>query len=222
MAHVNFDVFLLRHWQLFICVTALMLLTGCSSVTDKQASNKETYQLMPLLSVPKNLQNRLWLDKFTFSFTGENSQLRNKFSQQDMLLQTELTEQGVNIAAMSFSGIILAQAQWKKGTQQVTSELGVASNFDAKKVLHDLQLVNWPMISLKQALRAGFTVEEQINSDINGFSKIRHFYHNGQAIIIVHYKKPAQGLEVEFEQLTYGYRLMITRLTDEDILGSVH
>jgi len=226
MTNVNSSVFLLKQWQRCIFIVTLILFTGCSSVVDQGAPKGQTYQLIPLLPVPDNLQNRLWLEKFTFTFTGDNALLRNQFSQQDMLLQTELTEQGVNIAAMSFSGIMLAQARWEQDKQQVFSELGLAKKFDAKKVLHDLQLVNWPLVMIKQALMEDFTVEEKINSDnngdSNGDSKTRHFYHHGQAIIIVHYQKTAQGLAVTFEQLALGYRLMITRLTDEEIVSSIH
>jgi hypothetical protein len=222
MESVNFVSLLQSYWQRFICITALILLTGCASVDEKPELNKKNDQIIPLLPVPKNLQNRVWLEKFSFSFTGENAQLRNKFAPKDMLLQTELTEQGINIAAMSFSGIMLAQAQWQKDKQQVTSELGLASKFDAKKVLHDLQLVNWPLATLKKTLGADFIVEEQINSGISDFNKTRRFYHHDQAIIIIHYKESAQGLVVNFEQLTYAYRLIITRITDESILDSIH
>lgn len=221
MVNANSACFLVRKGLGIVLLMLFILLTGCSSVTDKQIASKQAHQLIPLLPVPNDLQNRLWLEKFTFSFTGDNSLLLNKIPRQDMLLQTELSEQSINIAAMSFSGIMLAQAQWQKDTQEVSSELGLASKFDAKKVLHDLQLVNWPLVMIKQNLMAGFTVKEQINNDINGYSKTRHFYHHGQGIIIVHYQKKAQGLEVSFEQLAQGYRLMITRLTDEIIPSPV-
>jgi len=224
---VNFACFMLKQWQHFIIIMGLILFTGCSTVAEKQVNSKQVYQLMPLLPVPESLQNRLWLEKFTFSLTGENSLLRNEISQQDMLLQTELTENGINIAAMSLSGIMLAQAQWQKDKQQVDSELGLAKKFDTKKVLHDLQLVNWPLDMLRPALKAGFMVEEQkiedqINSDVNGSSKTRHFYHHGQEIIIVHYQKTDQGLAVSFEQIAQGYRLIITRLTDEIIPNPIN
>lgn len=216
-------------WQFFRVTTALLLISACSSITPNETAQESTSVLMDLQAVPEHLQNRVWLEKFNFSFMGDNAKLRNKFAQQDMLLQTELGQNGINLAAMSFTGIMLAQAQWQQDHQQVHSELGLAKNFDAKKILHDLQLVNWPISLIQKGLFTGFTVNDQINTNdrvVSGgiasntlSNKTRRFYRNEQEIIIVQYQQTADGLIIKFEQLEQGYQLMINRLTDKSIVA---
>ncbi|PKI13868.1 DUF3261 domain-containing protein [Colwellia sp. 12G3] len=216
--------------KLLIMVSSLIFLTACSVLTQGSPShNANVYsKIMPLLPVPNALQNRVWLEKFTFSFdksTSSKSSSQNSakastdkvsgYAKQSMLLQTELSKQGINIAAMSFDGIPLAQASWHGGSQAVKSELTVAKHFDAKQVLHDLQIVNWPINSIAPALAKNMSVDEKIvPNSITGIKiKTRRFYHQGEVIIIIRY----QAKEISFEQLSAGYSLLITRLTDNDL-----
>ncbi|PKG82502.1 hypothetical protein CXF85_13545 [Colwellia sp. 75C3] len=222
----------LNKWvKLLFILLPLSLLTACSVFTLGSGNANVSTQLMPLLPVPADLQNRVWLEKFTFSFdntsSASNSISDNQgtandstekvsgYAKQSMLLQTELTEQGISIAAMSFDGIPLAQASWQSGSQSIKSELTVAKNFDAKQVLHDLQAVNWPIELITSALATNFSVDEQSVADPKtGIKiKIRHFYHQGEVIIIIRY----QQQDISFEQVSAGYRLLITRLTDNDL-----
>ena len=228
--------------RLLWILSSLSLLTACSvfSVGNHNNSGNVFTQIMPLLPVPSELQNRVWLEKFTFSFgasmsskssSSHGSQDEAKesadkvggYAKQSMLLQTELTEQGINIAAMSFDGIPLAQASWQSvnqngkqnGSQNVKSELNVAKDFDAKQVLHDLQIVNWPIKLIAPALAKNFSVDEQIVADAISGDKIktRRFYRQGEVIIIIRY----QAQDISFEQLSAGYRLIITRLSDNEL-----
>ncbi len=235
---VNALVKLNKSIKLLWILSSLSLLTACSAFPlESQINNANvSSQLIPLLSVPSELQNRVWLEKFTFSFNKanrisssspsasqgvakESAEKVGSYAKQSMLLQAELTEQGINIAAMSFDGIPLAQASWhsgnQNGKQSVKSELSVAKNFDAKQVLHDLQLVNWPITLIAPALAKNFSVDEQNTSDASTGDKIktRRFYHHGEVVIIIRYQAP----EISFEQLSAGYRLSITRLTDNDL-----
>jgi len=205
--------------KLIIVFTVLSCLSACSLLGQGDSKDKQvkvSSQFIPLLAVPSELQQRVWLEKFTFSL---NSHVGNKsadnYAKQSMLLQTELNAQGINIAAMSFDGIPLAQASWNSGGQKVTSELSVAKNFDAKQVLHDLQIVNWPINSLAPALAKSFSVDEQLSTDANTGkkTKTRRFYHQGEVIIIIRY----QAQEISFEQLNAGYSLTITRLSDDNL-----
>lgn len=232
--------------RLLWILSSLGLLTACSvfSVANHNNSGNVFTQIMPLLPVPSELQNRVWLEKFTFSFDASMSNKSSStsrsshrsqdeakesadkvggYAKQSMLLQTELTEQGINIAAMSFDGIPLAQASWQSvdqngkqnGSQNVKSELNVAKDFDAKQVLHDLQIVNWPIKLIAPALAKNFSVDEQIVADAISGDKIktRRFYRQGEVIIIIRY----QAQDISFEQLSAGYRLIITRLSDNEL-----
>lgn len=212
--------------KILVVILSSYLLSACSVFTDKgnETTSVVLSQVITLQPVPKNLQQRVWLEKFTFAFNNPiNGQKQEKqpadkisgYAIQSMLLQTELTEQGINIAAISFEGIPLAQASWQSISQSVKSELTVAKNFDAKQVLHDLQIVNWPIKLIAPALANNFSVDEQIVPDSSTGDKIktRRFYHQGEVIIIIRYQKQ----EISFEQLSAGYRLLITRLTDNDL-----
>ncbi len=201
---------------LFICI----LLPACSSFTSP-SDLKAVTKLFALQPVPASLQNKVWLEKFTFSLTNTNGQVTNKLSNdvvnESILLQTELTKESINIAAMTFAGIPLAQAKWQSDSRQVISEMTSAKHFDAAQVLHDLQSVNWPLALLRPVLGDGFSVSEEIIAGI----RTRHFYHDQQVIIIVCYQALEQGLSISFEQKSAGYHLAITRLSDT-VIPSKH
>ncbi len=196
--------------------TACSLLSSQSNVLENNAA-----RVLPLLPVPAEFQQKVWLEKFTFSLASdvidieEKANRVNRYAKQSMLLQTELSFEGINIAAMSFDGIPLAQASWKHGSQKVKSELTVAKNFDAKQVLHDLQIVNWPINIIAPALAKGFSVDEQDVTDAitDRKNKTRRFYHQGEVIIIIHYQEKT----IDFEQLSLGYQLSITRLNESHL-----
>ncbi len=196
----------------------LSQLSACSLLSQEQ-NNAHSARVMPLLPVPSEYQHKVWLEKFTFSLNKQASDISTNevtsYAKQSMLLQTELTDQGISIAAMSFDGIPLAQASWQQGSQLVKSELTVAKNFDAQQVLHDLQIVNWPVNIIAPALAQGFSVDERIVAEASTGrkNKIRRFYHQGEVIIIIHYQEKT----IDFEQLTLGYQLTITRLNDSDL-----
>ena len=206
--------------RFFILTVLLTQFTACSLLSPQSnaVQNKNFARVMPLLPVPEQFQQKVWLEKFTFSLAsdvvGIEEQVNkvNRYAKQSMLLQTELSLEGINIAAMSFDGIPLAQASWKHGSQKVKSELTVAKNFDAKQVLHDLQIVNWPINIIAPALAKGFSVDEQDVTDLitDRKNKTRRFYHQGEVIIIINYKESTIG----FEQLKLDYQLTITRLND--------
>lgn len=202
-------------WVLLLLIPLSLFLNGCSLVKKQQQKQQQEQQaeqafmLMPLLAIPVPLQNSVWLEKFTFSLTGNNTQPANKFVQQSMLLQSEFSQQEINIAAISFSGIPLAQAKWQVGSVQVETISGAAKNFNGEQVLHDMQITHWPIKTIRSALYANYRVEEQI---IAGF-KTRRFYHQAEVIIIISYQRN----NVTFEQKKRAYRIDITRLEDNPL-----
>lgn len=210
-----------------ILVLLSTLLNGCANVPVKSTAEGDFTQIMPLQPVPNALQNHVWLEKFTFTLTDKHAQLANTFAKKSMLLQTELSATGINLAAMSFSGALLAQASWLSGAQVVTSEIGLAKGFNAKQVLHDLQLANWPLADIEQNLLTGFTVSEHLVSESKTddlqivYSRIRRFIYHGEVFIIIRYTIPTseqQNQTIHFEQVSQGYQLIIERLADNALV----
>jgi len=211
--------------KLVLFFAGLSLLSACSLFSQDMNNGRGNIpvQFIPLLPVPSELQQKVWLEKFTFSLesygnNSSNTELAKNvrdYAKQSMLLQTEFSNDGINIAAMSFDGIALAQASWQTNAQTVKSELTVAKNFDAKQVLHDLQIVHWPISTIAPALVKGFSVDERVMLDGSDGSKIkiRRFHHLGEVIITIRY----QVENIIFEQLSAGYRLTITRLRDSKL-----
>ena len=182
-----------------------VMVTGCTSWGLSQRQTQEHYELFKLIPVPKHLQQRIWLDKFTITIKA----LPASKAKQSMLLQTELTKNGISIAAMSFSGIPLAQAQWSEMTQEISIDTNIAEQLDTKQVMQDLQSVNWPLAEIKNALKQGYSIEERTHKNV----KTRQFYFQENGLT----KKPIiiireQGNQINFQQLELGYQLEITRL----------
>ncbi|MGB0935864.1 MAG: DUF3261 domain-containing protein [Colwellia sp.] len=210
--------------SLFSCTSLLIQeQESLDSSTNNAASN---LMIMPLLAIPEHLQNKVWLEKFNFSMTNIE-----KTHKQSMLLQTELTAQHVNIAAMSFAGIPLAQARWKVGQQQVETQHSVDRSFNAKQVIHDLELTNWPIEKIRNALFAGFQVKEvtqqQNNHDGESLLISRSYYlvrannnetlseENKELVISINYNA---GI-THFVHHKAGYSLEIERLSDEQLVA---
>lgn len=196
--------------QLTLFRPAILLLLGvqlmsCSWLKSPQESaltQVANYPFFELMAVPESLQNRVWLDKFTISFNG----VAHEVAPQNMLLQSELRENTINIAAMSFTGIPLAQASWDETTQKLVSYNAVDRNFNPQQVIHDLQCVNWPLALIKNSLFAGFSVDEEIIDDV----KIRRFYFKQKLIV----KITNQANKISFDQIEQGYQISVLRLED--------
>lgn len=190
-----------------IVLTALLF--SCS-VKKADENNDYGQRIIRFQPVPQALENKLWLEQFDFAFTA--SHLANALAQlsnEAMLIQTELTAQGINLAAMTFAGVPLAQVNWQSDSQKVYTDMAAATHFDGQQVIHDLQLINWPKSTVSAALLPGFSFNE---SFVDGM-RTRRFYQDEQVIIIIRYQEQV----VSFEQKTIGYRLQIKRLTDTEL-----
>ena len=202
---LNYILLLLR--KLFLLAMAIIII-GCGSPMKsvlQEKSQLNSFVFFKLTPVPNALQNRIWLEKFSITFNGTPKQISPK----NMLLQTELTEYGLSIAAMSFEGIPLAQAQWNEKTGELLSDNSIDKKFNPKQVLQDLQSVNWPIQELRKTMFKGFTVDEKIANGV----RIRNFYHNNKIII----KIKEIAIKVNFEQIKLGYQISIIRLEDKSL-----
>ena len=189
-----------------------LFLMACSlpmSNKNQEHRLQNDYSFFNLMAVPSNLQNRVWLDKFTISFEGSLKVIEP----QSMLLQTELTEHSISIAAISFEGIPLAQANWNPKTQQIITDNSFDKNFNSKQVMHDIQSANWPLPQIMSSLHDGFTVTEEIKEDVN----VRKFYRNNKMILRI----TTQANKINFNQIEQGYQIIIIRLEDNLLSTSV-
>ena len=200
-----------QHWtntQLQLkCILLSLVLIGCSSLTPNGASNSKTNtKLFKLTSVPTTLVNKVWLEKFTIKAIGDlaNSPIAQSINQ-SMLLQTELDSAGINVAAMSFSGLPLAQASWQSQTNTTQTESSLSQSFDAERIIHDLQGVNWPLEVLQTVKNNGISISEEYTDGI----RQRQFYRNKKLIMRIRYL----AKKINVEQLEQGYHLEVIRLS---------
>ncbi|TPH12241.1 DUF3261 domain-containing protein [Litorilituus lipolyticus] len=197
-----------------IVMVSAVLLCACSSFSPLK-NDSDFLAIFPLQPVPQDLQNIVWLEKFTFDFVrAEQADERSTMANEAMLLQTELSAEAINIAAMSFSGVPLAQASWQTHSQNVTTQRFVAQYFNGQQVLHDLQAVNWPVAHLVKVLPKGYSLSETSSAG----KRTRRFYHKEQVIIIVRYQETEQGLNIHFEHKRAGYQLTISRLSETSLV----
>ena len=197
----------------FVLVLSMMLLStllfSCS-VKKPTENNGYGQRVIRFQPVPEALSNRVWLEQFDLSFNKSHlATVLAQLSNEAMLIQTELTPQGINLAAMTFAGVPLAQVSWQSDSQKVYTEMAAARHFDGQQVIHDLQLINWPKDIIKAALLPGFSFNESFHEGI----RTRRFYQGEQVIIIVRYQEQT----VSFEQKAIGYRLQINRLSDTEL-----
>lgn len=189
----------------YILLIGIILVTSCSSMNRYVPAKSQHFQLFKLIPVPEIWQNRVLLEKMKINIDGVN----NSKIPDEMLLQSELTPKGINIAAISLAGIPIAQAKWETSSSQVKTEINVPLPFDAQQVIHDLQSVKWPLRKIKPALLPGYTVEE----NQNGETKTRRYYYRNEPVIVIQ----QQAKQINFKQLKQGYQLTITSLSDNQL-----
>ena len=201
--------------SLWACLFSVLWLTACTHLASRNtggdSEHNSTVYIMPLLPVPAFLEDHVWLEDFSFSLTKQDNEKLAAMAKQNMLLQTEFTATGINLAAMSYSGALLAQASWHKSKQSVTSEIGLAKGFNAKQVMHDLQVSHWPIQQIEAALLHGVKVNEQLTTQ----GRTRTFHLQDEVLITIHYN--SQDNKVVFEQHRQGYQLTIQRLSNKSL-----
>jgi hypothetical protein len=81
------------------------------------------------------------------------------------------------------------------------------SQVRAEDVLEDTQLTLWPLAAIRQALPAGWTIEQQ------GLQ--RTLLLQGEPVMVINYSRPTPwDGKVELNNLRYHYRLTIESVSD--------
>ncbi len=164
-------------------------------------------QFFNLTSIPKQLQNRVWLERFTINISV------TKNIRQELLLQTEFTTNKINFVALSLEGLALIQASWNSQTQEFKVEklvnTPITSELDIKKIVHDLQAAHWPINKLKEALHSQYSV---VDSCIKGVN-IRQFFYKNKVILTIHEKAE----QVHFKYIDESYEIKLSRIKNSPL-----
>lgn len=151
------------------------------------------------MAVPSDLVGQSWLEKFTFDAVVERS----------MLVQTELTAQGINLVAMTFEGLPLLQASYQAETQNIVTESSLSLGLDPYQVFHDLQSVNWPLEQIRANLIKNITVSEKSCAG-DSKCKIRYYHRQQRLVRQIDYSDNV----VTLHDVEHNYTLNIIRLED--------
>jgi len=146
-----------------VLIFSVLLLSSCATHLDNvhriQLDDNIVYMLQP---IPKILLNTGILASFTVKQQGKENQF---------LMQVEMTQSRLLISGMTVEGLSLFSLDWH-------TELGTL-NYDKKiaiepqRVLAELQLALWPMMSISQGLAKGkLKVDKNNRREISALGEI--------------------------------------------------
>ena len=139
-----------------------LLVVGCSSAHRIDTVSLDHEIHYKLQAVPESLPKMSALQLVTVTRGDE---------QNTLLLQSERSEQQLNLVALTAQGISLfSLSLFKDGNYHVENHLpGI--NLYPSNMLADMQLATWPLINVKQGLLGASITQQQdarIISDLNG------------------------------------------------------
>lgn len=112
--------------------------------------------------------------------------------------QLEADAQTVNLAAFLL-GQTVARLSWNGVTMNETHSERAPDVVTPARILSDVQLAFWPAAAVRDGLPAGYSLLDE--------GPRRTVIHDGQPFVTV--SASADQSRVEFEHLTFGYRLTI-------------
>ena len=180
----------------FIKVTILgLIFFGLSScaVVDPSRSSNEFYQLQ---AIPLILQHEVFLESLTFK-VPDNRQL---------LTQIEINEVTLSLAAMTYSGLTIMQAQWheEKGLLNFSSQ--IFGKDMLLRIIRDIQLVKWPENAIKTGLLTGY----QLISRNQGVTISREIIKADQVVVSIIYTQK----KVVLTNFVENYELVIENVNE--------
>ena len=169
-----------------------LLLAACATHPTRSKVVLPVLQLAPsTLGRPLALQQRL-----EFAFDEQRREL-------DALLEADAQSVRLAVQALGRSGATLV---WDGATLQQTRADWLPAAVRGERVLDDLQFVHWPVAAIRDALPAGWSMDE-----VSGGG--RELRHGNRVWLRVSH--PAQNT-VEHENLAEGYRLMVRSVPLQD------
>lgn len=170
------------------CVLSVSLLTACAH----RAPGPAAVQLPALRLQPAALGTALALQqRLRFVFGTQQREL-------DALLEADAAEVRLAVQALGQSGVRL---QWDGRQLQQQRAPWLPAAVRGERVLDDLQFALWPLDAIREALPAGWTVEEQ--------GGVRQLKQGGTAWLI---STQSSVHTIRLENRAEGYRLDIETL----------
>ena len=186
-----------RSWQsvgLRACVLlAALALAACTTTPASQAPARLGLKLAPAsLGANISLQQHLTVER------------NGRIDQLDAAV--EIDPQHFNMVGLAFGQRVLS-LQYDGQTLQSWRHPMLPSQVRAEDVLEDTQLTLWPLAAIRQALPAGWTIEQ------HGLQ--RTLLLQGEPVMVINYSTPTPwDGKVELNNLRYHYRLTIESVSD--------
>ncbi|WP_158972322.1 DUF3261 domain-containing protein [Paraglaciecola sp. L3A3] len=174
-------------WSTLCLFCLTLLLNACQLLNISSArvalGENVFYQLQ---AVPSEFNGLISLQKLTVTREDETHQL---------LVQTELQNQQINMVGFSQSGLQLFQLSWQQGGALELSTNIMLPDIPAEQLLAYYQLSNWPVAKVKKGLQ-GIQLK---NNDKNnsrefliGQQLIFTVQQNNQQSLMIHYRDKYQ------------------------------
>jgi hypothetical protein len=146
------------------------------------------YQLQTL---PKTLQNRMFLETLTFK----------QEDQKTLLTQIETSKNSLSLGAMTFSGLPIIQARWHGIDGLVGFSSSIFDKSMVLRIIRDIQLVKWPDEDIKNGLLPGY---ELISFQNNMNESVKKIHNSDKTVVTIIYstKKIVLTNIIENYQLT--------------------
>ncbi|MEP1448375.1 MAG: DUF3261 domain-containing protein [Paraglaciecola sp.] len=180
-----------------LLLIAAMLLNACSNLHNPNTpiflDKHSQFNLQP---VPKTLWGHASLQKLMITTPQDKHEL---------LLQTELLPNQINMVGLSAAGLVLFKLSWsqEQGIQLKSNIL--AKDIDARVMLAYYQLANWPIQEIQlglQNLHINLSTNHQHRRDfMRGNALIFSMEHNTNSSLMNHY---LDGYQIKIETIKQG------------------
>ncbi len=151
-----------RSFVNYLLLAILTISLAACAITEKIEPVKPA-DFYTLQAVPTQLQNKTFVESLTFN----DDQARK------LLTQIETGQDTVNLAALTFSGVTVVQAQWHQQQGLVSFSSPVFEKEMIVRIIRDIQLVKWPEKNLVAGLTSGFQVSQFVSSNSSQVREIR-------------------------------------------------
>nr|ADU90646.1 hypothetical protein CCT_ORF03616 [Collimonas sp. MPS11E8] len=164
------------------------LLASCATTPASQAPARLGLKMAPAsLGANISLQQHLTVER------------NGRVDQLDAAL--EIDQQQLNMVGLAFGQRVLS-LHYDGQTLQSWRHPMLPSQVRAEDVLEDMQLTLWPVAAIRQALPAGWAIEQQ------GLQRTLSL--QGETVTVINYSTPTPwDGKVELDNLRYHYRLTI-------------
>lgn len=178
----------LRPCMLSAALVLATLLASCATTPASQAPARLGLKLAPAsLGANISLQQHLTVER------------NGRVDQLDAAL--EIDQQQLNMVGLAFGQRVLS-LHYDGQTLQSWRHPMLPSQVRAEDVLEDMQLTLWPVAAIRQALPAGWAIEQQ------GLRRTLSL--QGETVTVINYSTPTPwDGKVELDNLRYHYRLTI-------------